>query len=68
MVPLLSFGRRCAAPVLFVAAIGVLVAFTEYWMWRQLHRPPAARRRPAPAPHARRAPIPGRGRLRTRAA
>jgi len=55
MKPFLPLGTRPAAPLLFLLAVGGLIALGEYWMRCQLPRKPTVHRRGATASKMRRA-------------
>jgi hypothetical protein len=51
----LRLGTRPAAPLLFVLAVGAVIALGEYWLRCQLPQKPTVRRRRATASKMRRA-------------
>jgi hypothetical protein len=55
MNPFLRLGTRPAAPLLFLLAVGGLIAVGEYWLRCQLPRKPTVHRRGATASNMRRA-------------
>ena len=55
MKPFLRLGTRPASPLLFLLAVGGLIALGEYWLRCQLPRKPAVHRRRATASRMRRA-------------
>jgi len=55
MNPFLRLGPRPAAPLMFLLAIGGLIALGEYWLRCQLPRKPTMHRRRATASKMRRA-------------